>query len=163
MKGWKTGLKISNTSHFFGVCYFENSFQLSCRKYFSLSNAPYNSANGSLVQKLHSIEISDFVARALPWRKWHAVLVGSFKPKGRNTGANLSHHTWQLIHNALATPVNSLCIALPPLSLTAIPRWEYGFPSDQPSQATLGPLSTWIGDGLGIEGAVSILHFCHRK
>ena len=42
-------------------------------------------------------------------------------------------------------------------SLTAIPRWTYGIPSDLPSQATLGLVSTWIGDGLGIRGAVSIL------
>ena len=41
------------------------------------------------------------------------------------------------------------------LSLTAISRWTYHCPSDQWSQATSSPLSTWIGDGLGIGGAVS--------
>ena len=40
-------------------------------------------------------------------------------------------------------------------SLTAIPRWKYAIPSDLASQATLGPVSTWIGDGLGIPGVVS--------
>ena len=40
---------------------------------------------------------------------------------------------------------------------TAIPRWKYAIPSDLASQATLGPLSTWIGDGLGIVGAVDLL------
>jgi hypothetical protein len=39
--------------------------------------------------------------------------------------------------------------------LTAIPRWKYAIPSDLASQATLGRVSTWIGDGLGIPGAVS--------
>ena len=42
---------------------------------------------------------------------------------------------------------------------TAIPRWKYAIPSDLASQATLGPLSTWIGDGLGIVGAVDVLPF----
>ena len=47
----------------------------------------------------------------------------------------------------------------PMLALTTIPRGKYAIPSDLASQATLGPVSTWIGDGLGIPGAVSFLHF----
>ena len=36
-----------------------------CREYFSLSNEPSHITNGCFVQKLHSIEISAFVERAL--------------------------------------------------------------------------------------------------
>ena len=40
---------------------------------------------------------------------------------------------------------------------TAIPCWIYQFSSDHWSQATLGQVSTWMGDRLGILGAVD--HF----
>ena len=40
------------------------------------------------------------------------------------------------------------------LPATAIPRWKYQFSSDHWSQATLGQVSTWMGDRLGTPGAV---------
>ena len=40
------------------------------------------------------------------------------------------------------------------LSATAIPRWIYQFSFDHWSQATSGPVSTWMGDRLGTLGAV---------
>ena len=39
-------------------------------------------------------------------------------------------------------------------SATAIPRWKHRFSSEHRSQATSGPVSTWMGDRLGIPGAV---------
>ena len=43
------------------------------------------------------------------------------------------------------------------LSATAIPRWIYQFSFDHWSQATSGPVSTWMGDRLGTPGAVGFL------
>ena len=40
------------------------------------------------------------------------------------------------------------------ISATAIPRWIYQFSFDHWSQATSGPVSTWMGDRLGTPGAV---------
>ena len=45
------------------------------------------------------------------------------------------------------------------LSATAIPRWIYQFSFDHWSQATSGPVSTWMGDRLGTPGAVGFLFF----
>ncbi len=46
----------------------------------------------------------------------------------------------------------------PEILTTAIPRWKYQFSSDHCSQATLGPVSTWMGDRLGTPGAVVIFY-----
>ena len=43
------------------------------------------------------------------------------------------------------------------LSPTTIPRWIYRFSSDHRSQAASGPVSTWMGDRLGIPGVVGFL------
>ena len=40
---------------------------------------------------------------------------------------------------------------------TAISRWIYRFSSDHRSQAASSPVSTWMGDRLGIPGAVDVL------
>ena len=45
------------------------------------------------------------------------------------------------------------------ISATAIPRWIYQFSFDHWSQATSGPVSTWMGDRLGTPGAVGFLLF----
>ena len=45
------------------------------------------------------------------------------------------------------------------LSPTAISRWKHQFSSDPWSEATLSPVSTWMGDRLGTRGAVGILLF----
>ena len=42
---------------------------------------------------------------------------------------------------------------------TAISRWKYRFSSDHRSQAASSPVSTWMGDRLGIPGAVDFFHF----
>jgi hypothetical protein len=39
-----------------------------------------------------------------------------------------------------------------------IPRWKYRFSSDQRSQATLGPVSTDVGDQSGTQGDLAFLH-----
>ena len=41
--------------------------------------------------------------------------------------------------------------------LTATSRWKYRFSSEHRSQTTSSPVSTWMGDRLGIPGAVSVL------
>ena len=42
----------------------------------------------------------------------------------------------------------------PVLSSTVISRWKHRFSSDHRSWATSSPVSTWMGDRLGIPGAV---------
>ena len=42
---------------------------------------------------------------------------------------------------------------------TTIPRWKYGIPSDLPSQAPSGLVSTWMGDRLGTPGVVLAFYF----
>ena len=42
---------------------------------------------------------------------------------------------------------------------TAISPWKHQFSSDHWSKARLRPVSTWMGDRLGIQVAVDILHF----
>ena len=44
-------------------------------------------------------------------------------------------------------------------SPTTIPHWIYRFSSDHRSQAVSGPVSTWMGDRLGIPGVVGFC-FC---
>ena len=44
-------------------------------------------------------------------------------------------------------------------SPTTIPRWIYRFSSDHRSQAASGPVSTWMGDRLGIPGVVGFCFF----
>ena len=46
---------------------------------------------------------------------------------------------------------------VPLLSGTTIPRWQYRFPSAQRSQASSGPVSTTVGDHVGIPGVVLLL------
>ena len=52
------------------------------------------------------------------------------------------------------------CVMVKMLS-TAIPRWKYRFSSDHRSQATSGQVSTWMGDRLGIPGAVDFFFLRH--
>ena len=53
-----------------------------------------------------------------------------------------------------------ICISKSNLPLHArfIPRWKYRFSSDQRSQATLGPVSTEVGDYSGTHGDLAF--FC---
>ena len=60
-------------------------------------------------------------------------------------------HVSSLLEKTLATPLEMG---------TTIPQWKYGIPSDLPSQAPLGLVSTWMGDRLGTPGVVlKIFHF----
>ena len=48
-------------------------------------------------------------------------------------------------------------------SPTTIPRWIYRFSSDHRSQAASGPVSTWMGDRLGIPGVVGFCFCTHES
>ena len=48
-------------------------------------------------------------------------------------------------------------------SPTTIPHWIYRFSSDHRSQAVSGPVSTWMGDRLGIPGVVGFCQFCQNN